>query len=241
MITTRAFIKRLASVNLKAGDTLLREQVDFDLHEFVDLLPETGLSLVNNSEGLFSRVKGGGDLRDLSRSVLAFDYHTDGLYHRHVPQFVMLLCENPGSGLATTRLSDGRAALGLLQQADYEVLHRLETVYIGKDGRQHSQQLVQRHPATLDEVLLLGSRAFIRPFYEGDDVAKLPTLREILNAGARLLEAIDNSVIHEEVWQVGNALIFDNLRYLHCRFARGNDPERTLLRMWLRPNSSGPG
>jgi alpha-ketoglutarate-dependent taurine dioxygenase len=237
MLSTADFVDKLRLSTEELDGLLLKEQVAFDSAEFIALLPEVGLSLVSTSEGMISIVRGGGDVRDLSRSVLSFDYHTDGLYYNPVPRFVVLLCENPGSGLSTTRLSDGSCALASLEEADREVLEQLEIVYVGKDGRQHSQKLIQPHPLGGRNVLLLGSRAFVRPFYEGDRVAELPTLREVVSAFKNLFDAIDSALVHEEEWLPGNVIVFDNYRYLHCRFTRGLDSERSLLRLWINPSA----
>jgi alpha-ketoglutarate-dependent taurine dioxygenase len=234
MISTVEFINHLESLVLLKGDTLVIRQVDFDPLTFIELINDTKFRIVSNSEGKVSQVEQGDDSRDLSRSVGNFDYHSDGLYHPIIPQFGLLFCKKQGARKATTRFSDSLSALNSLKHNEsIEVLRKLDTVYINKSGIQYSQPLVQKHPLTGDEILVLGSRAFLRPRYKNAAVSGLPTLRDISFVSNMLYEAIDSSFTHEQRWKDGDLIIFDNYRFLHCRHSPEPDFNRQLLRIWL--------
>lgn len=232
-------LAQLESLDLRRSDLVFETHADLDVEALLAGLPAAGFDIVPNTEGLISVVTQGDDDLDKSRSSATFDFHTDGLYHAELPRFVILYCEDPGNGQVSTKLSDGVAALARLRASSpSHCLDELDTVYVGKDGRRHARPLVNRHPETGEDTLCFGSRAYMQPSMAHYPHRDLPTLRDIAHAGTDLLAAVDASMVYEEFWSGGQFLMFDNLRYPHRREARMPDPNRRLLRLWLKPRSA---
>jgi alpha-ketoglutarate-dependent taurine dioxygenase len=189
MKSTSDFLKGVAAIETGRSDLLLLDHIEFNAEEFFTSVAAHGYSVVQNSEGQMSVVRQGPDVRDFSRSATVFDYHCDGLYYQHIPRYVLLVCVSPGRGLALTRFADGAKALQQLPITDYRILSKLDTVYIDRKGGQHAHRMIQGHPTTGEQILLIGSRAFARPTYSGDQIEELPGMRDIFAAGAKVHQA----------------------------------------------------
>lgn len=86
-------------------------------------------------------------------------------------------------------------------------------------------------------MLCLGSRAYLQPSMADYPRRDLPTMRDVARAGTDVLAAIDASMVYEEFWSAGHFLMFDNYRYPHRREGRLPDPNRRLLRLWVKPRA----
>jgi hypothetical protein len=219
--------------SLAAGATLVACQVVETRDEMMRTLARS-FNVVPASDGDLSIVQGGDSRVDLSRASGQFDFHLDGLYMNRLPHWVLLACEDPGSSTTFTRFADSTQVIKQLDKEILDVLAALAIVYVSKSGDAHRQPLVGVHPTSGEPALMLGSRAYVEldPQLAGG-VANLPTIREVTDAMVVVFAAVEASVVQEIRWQRGDAVLFDNYRYLHARWGKAPDPERRLRRVWL--------
>jgi alpha-ketoglutarate-dependent taurine dioxygenase len=236
MITTPDLLSQLARIDEGRSDLIFRAKVEFDSAAFLAGLPDVGLEVIPSKDGPLSYVVDGGEPADKSKSTETFDFHTDGLYRTNLPRYVLLYCIDAGSATVTTKLSDGKLALQLIRKLpEPPRLDKLSAVYVARDGQRYPRSIVQQHPATGEDVLAFGSRAYFEPDLTGYPAIELPTLREAARAGVTLFDAIDRCTCYEMIWSAHELLMFDNLRFVHKREARQRDTDRRLLRVWLAP------
>jgi alpha-ketoglutarate-dependent taurine dioxygenase len=199
-------------------------QGDFDPEALLARLKDR--SVPTRSEGATSIVEDiGRPTTDCSKHTLKFDWHTDGLYHDPPPRWTVLHCIDPGAGEITTEVADALAAIGRLSAEHARVLEKLETVYVGRDGKRHARRIVG------PTFVHLASRGFVT---SGASVEDFPSIRETVDAVQALIAALDGGDRHIQKWQTGDVLVFDNHRHLHRRVGIAPDPKRRLTRMWFK-------
>src|SRR5262249_23616954 len=155
--------------------------------------------------------------------------HIDGLYLSQLPDYVALMCLEPGSGKVRTRFSDLSVVSDKLRDAGLsEAAEQLEIRYVGKDGREKSHKLLstaQEFPS-----LVIGSRAYLA-FSENSDL-RFISLRQTAQIASTLMEELDSCVVLDHRWCAGDCIVFNNRRLAHSR-SRDSDADRVLYRFWL--------
>jgi alpha-ketoglutarate-dependent taurine dioxygenase len=236
VLTTSELLDVIFNFGRRSGGELIVEQVDLDFRLFISSIECSRYKLVPSRDGEISTIKQGAIVRDISQSSGNFDFHTDGLYLEHPPEFVMLYCVNPGRGLSRTAFVDGAEIVRSLRPDMLDTLSKLDLAYIARDESIHRRKLLQVHPRTGEDVLLFGSRTYVCQSDVGGKDAEVPTIRELTAALGELFREIDRNRICERAWNRGDVIVFDNYRYIHRRIGSGGDPDRELKRIWLTPN-----
>ena len=177
---------------------------------------------------------------DWSANLTYFAPHTDGAYYKHVPEFVILYCLDPGQQQTPTVFLDTVKALDHVREnhpAHYRVLRRLEQVFVRNNGRECSRPVIETHPITGREVvnITLG-RAFVRPLGYPANIAEMPHQQEMVEAVAALTNALWQSKVYEQQWEKGALLLWDNNTLIHGRMEGSGNSSRRLVRIWLRDN-----
>jgi alpha-ketoglutarate-dependent taurine dioxygenase len=222
---------------LHGSGQLIIEHLSLNTGDLLTWLEDGPVRVVPSSDGPVSVVRDDGDPVDFNHHGRNFDFHTDGLYHPVVPDFVGLYCVNPGNGATRTVFADTRQALSRMAVGGcMEKLLESHVVWIKKDASEHVKPLVVPHPRTGERVVHMTARGYIRPKSEVMQIASMPPLRDFVAAQARLFEALDDSICHEHEWIAGQLVLFDNYTYVHARRASRRDPDRLLYRFWLSVN-----
>jgi trimethyllysine dioxygenase len=174
---------------------------------------------------------------DLSKADLAYTNvhlaaHTDGTYCHDAPGLQMLHCLYfDGTGGDST-LVDGFKIADVLRESEPELFHVLSTVpipgqYIGDGAHLMSTRPVFRHDHSGDLVQVSYNNSDRAPFLLPRDEMAL------LYAALRAFDHVANSESMQwrHVLRPGEALLFDNWRVLHGRYAYTG--KRTLCGAYL--------
>lgn len=218
-----------------AADLALEQLTDLAVSdsELIEALERGGRRVIPSAQGFVSVVEETFSLTDFSATTRKFDMHNDGLYLDALPPYVMLYCEEPGRGDTPTVFCDAIAAARRLLESDRaDLFRRLSIVYIGRKLQEHESSLIQEHPQTGDPVLVLGSRAYLRA-RSSLPPEEIPTLREISSALRDIYEVVDEASICTKDWSNGDAVLFDNYKFLHARVGSRADTGRRLKRIWF--------
>lgn len=232
-LSVAEFVSRLVHLTKGSAGVLDCSRVSLTAAGFISHVAEHPLRILASSDGLVSEVHEERVTNDFSRQSGNFDFHTDGLVYDSVPQFVLLYCDNPGSGAAETLVADSRRVCQRLSKSELNLLAQCETEYQGKLGNIIRHPVVVDHPSSGEPVLNLGTHGLLRPWLTSGQQAGSPPLREVVRIMSKLYAAIDDSIVLRHCWQRGDALLIDNYAYLHARLARSRDSNRRLLRIWL--------
>lgn len=212
-----------------------------DIVELINAISQHGFVIRRSNEGDYSMVAPGGAPGDFSRTGKEFDYHSDGLYLKELPRFVLLHCINAGAGICTTDLSDTTVAYQSLSETNKQIAQQLEGVYIGRTGEEYARPIVCLHPLTGRETLAFPSRGYFRPLGMNPAKGGHLTIRDIAEFTLALLHALDDATILRHSWTQSDILVFDNLRYIHARRCAGRleDTTRRLHRLWFDFEATG--
>ncbi len=207
--------------------------VKFEPETFEAALPTGKLFIEPSNDGLIAEVLQGEDPNDKSRDSRYFGLHKDGLYKPRLPSNVLLACANPGNGNIGTFFSDTRAAVQALGtgEADVDVLRVLQSIYIGRDGKEYKKPLIgiDRHGGPTINYGV----GYIRPF-EGLPLSIYPYFEEQARAVMALMHATREAVFYTHQWRRGDLIVFDNERFMHGRSGSEQvDCNRHLYRVWI--------
>lgn len=190
-----------------------------------DVINKLGRRIVNSGDAEYSIVSERNHPTDCSGQTGYFDWHSDGLYHKEPPRYVMLHCIDPGASQCPTELSETKTALSQMRHSHVMTLSKLRTHYVGR-------QKTYVHDIMSDNGMLLASRGHVSPM-EGMGLKDQPTVREITSAMTGLYTMLDNFA-GPVWWKKGRTLVFDQYQYLHRRNSKVIDPNRKLIRLWFR-------
>lgn len=232
-ISVGEFASRLSLLVTQDAGVLDCAQVSLTTQRLIEHLADLPLRILPSSDGLVSEVHEDRIRNDFSRQSGNFDFHTDGLAYEAVPEFVLLYCDNPGSGAAATLIADTRRVCQRLSNVELALLAQCETGYLDRLGNTIRHPVVVDHPRSGEPVLNLGTHGLLQPWVTPEQPRDSPPLREVVRIMSKLYALIDDSIVRRHHWQRGDALLIDNYAYLHARSARDRDPHRKLLRMWL--------
>jgi alpha-ketoglutarate-dependent taurine dioxygenase len=199
--------------------------------EIVQGLVASDLRFVQRGSGIYTVVQeshaNGAEL-DYSSQSTFLDLHQDGIELADVPEFGLLVCEDPGVGEAPTIFSDSFAIIDAMAKLPefLDVMAVLDRVFIDKTGREAVRPLMEQYRDTERFFLNFGSRIYLRP----KDVTTAPSIRAVSAMLAKLLEVADASVFHTHFWSAGDVVLFDNRRTLHGRASSARDEKRRLVR-----------
>ncbi len=155
----------------------------------------------------------------------AVPWHTEKMYARALPSYVILVCEEPGFGGRTLLLDGEKAAATLLAQEP-----RLEKVVLGysKGDVMITRPLIAVHPRSGNLVL--------RYRQEHPERLACSTIVQGNGLDAKTINSLVGSALttpdYEHSWTKGDVLVIDNLRMLHARNAYIG--ERVLHRMLVQ-------
>ncbi|GAX57097.1 L-asparagine oxygenase [Streptomyces olivochromogenes] len=170
-------------------------------------------------------------------STTALTLHSEMLYHRWRPDFLLLACSRADhDGAAGTTVAAARAALPLLGAAEREIL-REHRMTCGTDlaFRHTDGSSPQAHVLVVDGVPADPRLAFDRELLEPGD----PSARRALQALSEALDEVTDTVR----MRPGDLLILDNTRVVHGRTAftpRWDGHDRWLHRTYARSLPRGP-
>jgi alpha-ketoglutarate-dependent taurine dioxygenase len=234
MIKTEELIELLKTIDTTKSGHFINEKVDFDLTYFLNnVSTETQFEIVKTHEGNYSIVKESPFMTtDFSKQSIFFDFHADGLYYRNnVPTLVILFCSNKGKQKSDTAFIDTDLLAPLIAEHK-QLMEKLSIVYVGRNGEDNENKLLQKHKWTGERFLTLGSRAYIRPSKDLE-VKDYPILRDIADLTTEIYSQISKAEIITHRWTDNDFILFDNQRFLHARFGSEQDVERELIRVWL--------
>lgn len=172
-------------------------------------------------------------------SATPLSLHSEMLYHRWRPDFLLLACSRADhDGAAGTTVASARAALPLLGAAELEIL-RENRLACGTDlAFRHSDGTSpQAHVLVVDGDPADPRLAFDRELLEPGN----PLARRALQALSAALDMVTETVR----MRPGDLLVLDNTRVVHGRTAftpRWDGHDRWLHRMYarsVRPGSAG--
>ncbi|WP_159024853.1 TauD/TfdA family dioxygenase [Streptomyces sp. CB01373] len=164
-------------------------------------------------------------------STTPLSLHSEMLYHRWRPDFLLLACSRADhDGAAGTTVATARAALPLLAAAELEVL-REHRMTCGTDlaFRHTDGSSPQAHVLVVDNVPGDPRLAFDRDLLQPGD----PSARRALRALSEALDEVTDTVR----MRPGDLLILDNARVVHGRTAftpRWDGHDRWLHRTYAR-------
>lgn len=170
-------------------------------------------------------------------STTALLPHSEMLYHRWRPDFLLLACSRADhDGAAGTTVAGARAALALLGAVELEVL-REHRMACGTDlaFRRTDGTSPRAHVLVVDGVPADPRLAFDRELLEPGD----PSARRALRALSEALDEVTDTVR----MRPGDLLILDNARVVHGRTAftpRWDGHDRWLHRTYARSWPQGP-
>jgi alpha-ketoglutarate-dependent taurine dioxygenase len=210
--------------------------IDLELDEMKANLKDTArFRKVASSDGAFSIVENLNEPDNYSANTFRFAAHTDGLARPIPPMFSMLYCISDGSSASETYFLDTFAIAQKMQQnyADaYEVIKRLEQVYIKNNGQTFARPFVEAHPISgMDILNITLGRAFTRP-REDLKVMQIPHQEESVQALICLFNLMKEHQGLRHHWTKGDLIIWDNHRFIHGRDNVSDCIGRKLLRVW---------
>lgn len=232
-ISTDALVDWLSKNQRTITINLLK--VDFNPDIFLKRMQDLpSLSVVRSNDGLIAEVIQGEDKNDKSRDSTKFDLHTDGAYYPIPPELVILHCTNPGTVNIQTIFSDTRKAIRLLDTADIELLQKLEYYYIGRQGKEYVQPVIEAHFLDQEWVSNITARGYVRPSLSRQSLHDLPGMFDYIPSVQKFLRHIEENIMYKHTWKKNDCIIFDNHRFLHGRESDGVDRKRHLYRIWLK-------
>jgi alpha-ketoglutarate-dependent taurine dioxygenase len=234
MLSTEEYLERSAAVS--ANDSLLSiESVALDCDAFAERISYVApLRIVQSSDGVVSTVQDSDSTgRDFSRQSGVFELHTDGLYHHWVPDLVLLYCISAGnSGIPTTFVDTHLVMKALAATGRASALDEIEMVYTGRDGGEYPRSLVEAHPLTAKSIINLGARVYFR-----SKAGSALSGKGVVQVMHEFFEQLDSAPRYTHHWAKGDAVLFDNLRYVHGRgvstVSGHGRCDRQLKRVWL--------
>lgn len=197
--------------------------------------PALSSRVINSRDGAVSVVQGTDSRNDRSRSYSGFGFHVDGLYHARIPDYVLLVCEKPGTAGIETHIAAVDDAIAALSSRDTTLLKSAWFSYLHRDGRRFERPLLERDGIDSRRLWLnLAARGWLRVPTEGD-VTAAPDYIDLAQSFVRLYEALQREAAHRIRWGAGEAVLFHNRRHAHARSSSAGtrDPQRRLLRLWL--------
>jgi len=230
MLTTEEYFKSLLQKDFNRDDILDLSKVNFDPHQFIELINKSEkFEIIHSHDGPISVVleENEKQIGDFSKMSTDFGKHIDGLYKENPPQFVILYCENEGLGEATTNFYDSKFIASILKaccKADNLIMN-----YIGRDSKIYPQKFIRQHPITKNDVIMIASRGFIQQDPKSD-LSKIANLKE-LNEVLTLTNAIPPTC--SITLKKYDLVLFDNYSFPHSRQSKVTDTKRKLYRIWF--------
>src|SRR5882672_8627289 len=230
MLTTEEYFKSLLQKDFNRDDILDLSKVNFDPHQFIELINKSEkFEIIHSHDGPISVVLEENEKRigDFSKMSTDFGKHIDGLYKENPPQFVILYCENEGLGEATTNFYDGKFIANVVKRlfkADDLIMN-----YISRNGKIYPQKFIRQHPITKSDVMTIASRGFIQQDPKSN-LGEMPNLDE-LNQIITLANCIPPK--HSMIFKNHDLMLSDNYSFPHSRMSQIVDRERKLYRIWF--------
>ncbi len=234
-LSTEGFVQWLKENHRQCSLELLKVHFDPDLF-LSEMEGIDELSILRSNDGLIAEVIHGEDQNDKSRDSTKFDLHTDGAYYERPPQFVILHCVDPGTTNIQTIFADTRSALEALEIKDIDLLKTLDYTYIGRQGKEYQQPVVEPHFESGKLISNITARGYVKPSVAKQKLHELPGMFDYVQAFQRFLSQLEKETVYRHTWKKDDLVIFDNHRFLHGRESEGIDKKRHLYRIWLSLN-----
>jgi hypothetical protein len=185
-------------------------------------------NIVRNRQGeAFSFIEDGNDPTDFSRQSGLFDWHTDGLYHKRPPKYVLQYCLDPGKLDIKTALADSSVVLAQMSMAHKATLAQLQIEYVGH-GAKRTQPVINE-----ENGLFLG--VGFKNIADYTNIIACSTryvsTRDIADAMSELYQVLDRNKVLIS-WEPNKLLRFDQYKYLHCRDSGRDRDSRRFVRIW---------
>ncbi len=188
-------------------------------------------------DGDITDVVSGKDETDHGKNTNRFPFHTDGVYYKLPPQFVILYCQQTGGTGGETFFTLAMGVIeALRKEFNSNLLNSMQVVYMERDGKWYSHPLIEAIGGT--EIMRWSSALYLRPdrtISEPNRKRFAQILPEII---AFINRTMEEQICYKHTWHVGDVVIWRNDKSVHGR-TEIHDPnhERHLYRVLF--NSAG--
>lgn len=214
----------IESINLLATDEELVHQI-----EGVE-----GYCVVKNTEGKVSLVEDKGDNKYWGKNNTPMPFHLDGAYYPKVPRYALLYCVRSSDQGGNTVFTEAAKVIDrLYEKYDSNLLESINIIYMGTDRKKYRRPLIEFLP-TGEKFLNWYSSLYIEPdlLNLSDENRRLFT-RNTSELVSDIEKWLEENVMHDHEWKVGDLIVFDNCLTLHSRREMAIGGNRLLYRIWF--------
>ena len=188
----------------------------------VSLLIAAGRRIVESRNGFYSFVSNDYDAANPVPVRGFLDFHTDGLYSKRIPDYVVFYCDQRGTHDCPTIFADTRVVIEEIRRRGlFETYRQLQITY-NFDESEITLPLISDHPISGQPVLHIAAN-YARHKHHATEEA----IHEVY-------EIMEKAIVREHSWREGDLILFDNHVFVHRRKACVSDSNRKLIRLWLR-------
>lgn len=167
-------------------------------------------------DGEITDVVSGSDETDHGKNVNRFPFHTDGVYYKLPPHYVILYCRQTGGTGGETFFTLTKGVIeALRKEFNSNLLDSMQVVYMERDGKWYSHPLIEAIGGT--EIMRWSSALYLRPdrtISEPNRKRFAQILPEII---AFINRTMEEQICYEHTWHVGDVVIWRNDKSVHGR------------------------